>query len=62
VLLPLASAILFAMLAWSGAVMAIGALASTGIADRALVSAWYAIVPFHYFVDSRIWRRRRAVG
>jgi hypothetical protein len=46
------------MMAWSAAVMLMF-LFSTSLADRALLTAWYAIVPFHYFADSRIWRRRR---
>lgn len=57
VLLPLASAVIGLMLLWSGA-LALLAVVSTAVADAALVAAWYAIVPFHYFADGRIWKKR----
>jgi hypothetical protein len=56
-LLPLASAISLSMLAWSLALALVGWLASPERAGHVLLFAWYAIVPFHYFVDGRIWRR-----
>ena len=58
-LLPLASAILLSMLGWAGGLSLLAAVASPEITLQALVFVWYAIVPFHYFVDGRIWRRRR---
>jgi len=56
VLLPLASAILVSMLVWLGGLTLLASVASA-VAERTLLVAWYAIVPFHYFVDGRIWRR-----
>lgn len=58
VLLPLASAIVMSMLAWFLALTLVAWAVPTG-ADQAIVLAWYAIVPFHYFVDGRIWRRAK---
>lgn len=57
-LAPLAGAIVGMMLAWFAAMALVALFAHAGIADRALVLAWYAIVPFHYFADGRIWKRR----
>jgi hypothetical protein len=59
VLLPLVSAILACMLAWSGALSLLALIFSPPVAQWMLAAAWYAIVPFHYFVDGRIWRRAR---
>lgn len=59
-LLPLASAIVLAMLGWLVALALAGALLSPERGDQAVMAAWYAIVPFHYFVDGKIWRRRAA--
>jgi hypothetical protein len=56
VLLPMASAILCAMLIAFGALAVCAELGAS--ADRLIGAAWYAVVPFHYFVDGRIWRRR----
>jgi hypothetical protein len=56
VLLPLASAILLSTLVWLGGLTLLASAASA-LADRTLLAAWYAIVPFHYFVDGKIWRR-----
>jgi hypothetical protein len=56
-LLPLGSAILYCMFALFAALALIGWLFSPAAAERTLLVAWYAIVPFHYFVDGRIWRR-----
>lgn len=61
VLLPLASAIVMSMLAWFLALTVVAWALPRG-ADLAIIIAWYAIVPFHYFVDGRIWRRRAARG
>ena len=36
-------------------------LLSPSWANQAILVAWYAIVPFHYFVDGRIWRRTAPV-
>jgi hypothetical protein len=58
VLLPLASAIVTSMLGWYLALTLVAWAVPRG-ADFAIVIAWYAIVPFHYFVDGRIWRRAR---
>jgi hypothetical protein len=57
-LLPLASGIVLSMMAWLAAVMALSLL-PLALAERALAGLWYLIVPFHYFVDGRIWRRPR---
>ena len=57
VLLPLATAILFSMVGWFAALTAVSLLISRVRAEQLLLAAWYAIVPFHYFVDGRIWRR-----
>lgn len=58
VLLPLASAVLMSMFAWFAALGVALFFLPGQAAQLALVMAWYAIVPFHYFVDGRIWRRR----
>jgi hypothetical protein len=57
-LLPLAAAITLSMLAWFGALTVVAWLLSPERATQLLLIAWYAIVPFHYFVDGTIWRRR----
>ena len=57
VLLPLLSAIVAGMLAWSAALTLLAAIVSPPAARWVLAAAWYAIVPFHYFVDGRIWKR-----
>jgi len=62
VLLPLVSAIVVCMLAWSAALMLMAAIFSPPAAQWLLATAWYAIVPFHYFVDGRIWKRSSARG
>jgi hypothetical protein len=59
VLAPLASAILLSMVALLVALTLVEWLVAPGRANDALVVVWYAIVPFHYFVDGRIWRRAR---
>jgi hypothetical protein len=56
VLAPLGGAIVLSMLGWTVAVGAAASFLSPAHADTALLVAWYAIVPFHYFVDGRIWR------
>jgi hypothetical protein len=61
-LLPLASAVTLSMFAWFGALTIVAWLFSPARATQLLLIAWYAIVPFHYFVDGRIWRRRPATG
>ena len=58
VLLPLGTAILYSMFALFAALALVGWLFSPAAAEQTLLVAWYAIVPFHYFVDGRIWRRR----
>jgi hypothetical protein len=58
VLLPLASAITLSMAALFGALTLVAWLFSPEWANQLLLVLWYAIVPFHYFVDGRIWRRR----
>jgi hypothetical protein len=45
------------MFALFAALALVGWLFSPAAAERTLVVAWYVIVPFHYFVDGRIWRR-----
>ncbi len=57
VLVPLASAIVLSMLAGSLTVAAVAWLFSPARAQEAVLIGWYVIVPFHYFVDGRIWRR-----
>ena len=57
VLLPLGTALLFSMFALFVALGLVGWLFSPAAAEQTLLVAWYAIVPFHYFVDGRIWRR-----
>jgi hypothetical protein len=57
VLLPLAAAIALSMSAWFGALTGVARLLSPEWATRVLLIGWYAIVPFHYFVDGKIWRR-----
>ena len=57
VLLPLGTAILYSMFALFAALALVGWLFSPAAAERTLLVAWYVIVPFHYFVDGRIWRR-----
>lgn len=57
-LLPLASAITLSMLAWFAALSLVAWLLSPERTNQLLLVVWYAIVPFHYFVDGRIWRRR----
>jgi hypothetical protein len=59
VLWPLASAITLSMFAWFGALTVVSWLFSPARAMQLLLIAWYAIVPFHYFVDGKIWRRTR---
>lgn len=59
-LLPLASAIALSMLVWSVAIGAVASFASPEVANAVVVGVWYAVVPFHYFVDGRIWRKRPA--
>jgi len=56
-LLPLGTAILYCMFALFAALALVGWVVSAAAAERTLVVAWYVIVPFHYFVDGRIWRR-----
>jgi hypothetical protein len=58
VLVPLASAITLSMLGLFGALTLVAWLFSPAWANQLLLVLWYAIVPFHYFVDGRIWRRR----
>ncbi len=58
VLLPLASAILLATVVWFGALAVLQLILPVASAGQVILVAWYAIVPFHYFVDGRIWRRR----
>jgi hypothetical protein len=62
VLLPLVSAIMLSMIGWFVASMLLLWVLPAAGADRALVIAWYTIVPFHYFVDGKIWRRGPAQG
>jgi len=62
VLLPLAATIGRCMLAGLGLALLIGWLCPPGRAEQAIVAAWYAVVPFHYFVDGRIWRRAAKPG
>ncbi len=57
VLLPLASAIVLCMLGWFVTLVVIAWLCSAARAEQVLLIGWYVIVPFHYFVDGRIWRR-----
>lgn len=59
VLAPLCGAILSSMIVLLAGITAVG-WAAPGRATEALTAVWYAIVPFHYFVDGRIWRRRAA--
>jgi hypothetical protein len=56
-LLPLGTAILYSMFALFAALALVGWLFSPAAAEKTLLVAWYVIVPFHYFVDGRIWRR-----
>jgi hypothetical protein len=58
VLVPLAATIALSMSAFFGALSLIAWLFSPERATELLLIAWYAIVPFHYFVDGRIWIRR----
>jgi hypothetical protein len=58
-LLPLFSSVLGMMLAWFVALLVVGWLLSPERATDLLSAVWYAIVPFHYFVDGRIWKRPR---
>jgi hypothetical protein len=58
-LLPLASAVALSMLGWSVAIGAVASFASPAVANAVIVGIWYAVVPFHYFVDGKIWRRAR---
>jgi hypothetical protein len=60
-LLALGSAILLSMFAWFGALTVVSYLVSAERATQLLLVGWYAIVPFHYFVDGRIWIRRRQI-
>ena len=60
VLVPLGTAILYSMFALFAALALVGWLFSPAAAERTLLVAWYVIVPFHYFVDGRIWRRGAA--
>jgi hypothetical protein len=59
VLLPLASAVVWCMIAWSAALALLAWILSASAAQWVLAAAWYAIVPFHYFVDGRIWKPTR---
>lgn len=54
-LLPLFHSIFLAMLGWFS-LAALLALLAPADAERVAIAAWYAIVPFHYFVDGRIWK------
>jgi hypothetical protein len=60
VLAPLGGAILLSMIVLLAAITGVG-WAVGSRANEFLVVVWYAIVPFHYFVDGRIWRRGTAV-
>lgn len=62
VLLPLGTAILYSMFALFAALGLVGWLFSPAAANQTLLIAWYVIVPFHYFVDGKIWRRRRPIA
>lgn len=62
VLMPLAGAVTLSMFAWFGALTVVAWLFSTERATQLLLTAWYAIVPFHYFVDGKIWRRAPAAA
>ena len=57
--MPLGAAIAGSMAAWAAALALAGWLLPPARAEQLLLAAWYAIVPFHYFVDGRIWRARR---
>jgi hypothetical protein len=57
VLLPLGGAVLLSISGVFGALAVVSWLFSPERAEQLLLIAWYAIVPFHYFVDGRIWRR-----
>jgi hypothetical protein len=57
VLAPLGAAILLSMVALFAALTLLGWLVPPDRANDALIVLWYALVPFHYFVDGRIWRR-----
>jgi hypothetical protein len=59
VLAPLAGAILLWMIVLLAAITGVEWWGARGRASEVLSVVWYAIVPFHYFVDGRIWRRRR---
>ncbi len=59
VLLPLVSMVVVSMIGWFAAIAFFGLILPRAGAERALIVAWYAIVPFHYFVDGKIWRRPR---
>jgi hypothetical protein len=61
-LVPLSSAVVVMMMAWVSVLLLAGLLLGPERAEQVLLVAWYLIVPFHYFVDSRIWRRRRVRG
>lgn len=56
-LAPLCGAIALMMMAWFAALLLAGLLLGPALAERVLLVLWFAIVPFHYFVDGRIWRR-----
>jgi hypothetical protein len=62
VLLPLATAITLSMAGSFGALTGVAWLLSPERATQLLLVAWYAIVPFHYFVDGKIWRRRAGLA
>jgi hypothetical protein len=59
VILPLAQAIVLSTAGMFVALMVIALVFSPAAATQVLLVAWYAIVPFHYFVDGKIWRRPR---
>jgi hypothetical protein len=57
---PLTMMITWSMIALVAAMIVLGSfLPPAGFAQGVLV-VWYVLVPFHYFVDGRIWRRARA--
>jgi hypothetical protein len=57
VILPLLSTIILSTGAMLAALAIVGWLCSPAVAMQGLLIAWYAIVPFHYFVDGKIWRK-----
>lgn len=61
-LAPMASMIVLCTIGWLLLLALLMWLLPQARVNQAVLLVWYAAVPFHYFVDGRIWRRPRALA